>query len=136
MKKLIYLFLVLIIVACSSDSDDSSNDPFACADFDETTSSSIARQEAINYQLEDYNELVSLYGDPIDDGYFSYDNGGPFGTDFQFAFLFEDIENNSQICYTVGVECVTYTYSVGCANITSIDDCTECVNVQYWTRIG
>ena len=41
MKKLTYLFLALIIAACSSD--DSGNDPFACADFDETTSSSIAR---------------------------------------------------------------------------------------------
>ena len=59
MNKLTYLILALVIVACSSDSDDRSNDPFACADFDETTSSSIARQEAINYQLEDHNELVS-----------------------------------------------------------------------------
>ena len=127
MKKLLYLFLTVLIVACSSD-DDGSNDPFACADFDETTPSSIARQEAINYALEDYNLLVSLYGEPIDEGFY-YDGEEDIYGDFYtfYAFLFEDVldEFYDGICYTVGSECETYTYPVDCS--TSIDDCDECV---------
>ena len=130
MKKIFYLFLTVLIVACSGDDGgNDSNDPFACADFDETTPSSIARQEAINYALEDYNLLVSLYGEPIDEGFYYYDEEDIYGDFYTFyAFLFEDVENNSSnICYTVGSECETVTFNAGCPNITSIDDCDECV---------
>ena len=133
MKKLLYLFLTVLIVACSGGSDNDSNDPFACADFDETTPSSIARQEAINYDLEEYNLLVSLYGEPIDEGFYYDDEEDIYGDFYTFyAFLFEDVENNSsKICYTVGSECETITFNAGCPNITSIDECDECVGGYY-----
>ncbi len=133
MKKLIFLFLTVLIVACSGDGDNDSNDPFACADFDETTPSSIARQEAINYALDDYNILVSLYGEPIDEGFYYDENEDIYGDFYTFyAFLFEDVENNSnKICYTVGSECETITFNAGCPNITSIDECDECVGGYY-----
>jgi len=118
MKKLILLFTFLIF-ACSSEG----NDPYACTNLDGTISSSVARQRAINYQLEDYNELVSQYGQPISEGYFF--DGEEL---YYYAFLFETNENNNnKICYSVE-DCTTYTYSAGCFDINTIDDCDGCIS--------
>ena len=105
MKKLIYLFLGLLIVACSSD-DSSDNDPFDCADFDSTTSQSSARQKAISYDSAEYNRFVSAFGQPIDEGYFIYDYGdGTYDYSYMFLFLGND---DSSYGYEVTNYCITF----------------------------
>ena len=127
MKKLLIILLFIpLIFACSNDD----NDPYACANLDGTISSSVARQRAINYELEDYNELVSQYGQPISEGYFF--DGEEL---YYYAFLFETNQNNNnKICYSVE-DCTTYTFSAGCSDINTIDDCDECVS-SFDTRIN
>ena len=119
MKKL-FLFTVLTLIFACSDKVYLN----ACVNLDGTISSSVARQRAIDYQLEDYNELVSQYGQPISEGYF-FDGEGLY----YYAFLFETNQNNNnKICYSVDSECVTNTFSAGCSDINTIDDCDECVS--------
>ena len=63
-------------------------------------------------------------GQPISEGYFF--DGEEL---YYYAFLFETNQNgNNKICYSVDSECVTYTFSAGCSDINTIDDCDECVS--------
>ena len=131
MKKLLIILLFIpLIFACSNDD----NDPYACANLDGTISSSVARQRAINYELEDYNFLVSKYGEPISEGYFKDSYDGIYDEEYYYyAFLFKD--GNNKICYSVDSECATNTFSAGCSDINTIDDCDECVS-SFDTRIN
>lgn len=125
MKKLLLLSAILIF-ACSSDDSNSNT---SCTDFNASTSPSDARQAAIEYD-SDYDSLVSQYGQPISEGYFT--DGNEL---YYYAFLFETNQNsNNKICYTVDDQCVTYTYSAGCFDIDIIDNCDECVGSD--TRIN
>jgi hypothetical protein len=121
MKKILLLTFALSLFAC--DGGDDSNSNTSCTDFNASTSPSDARQAAINYDTDDYYSLISQYGQPISEGYFTDGNELYF-----YAFLFETNQNgNTKVCYSVDDECVTYTYSAGCSDIDIIDNCIECV---------
>ena len=129
MKKLLLLTFALSLFAC--DGGDDSNSNTSCTDFNASTSPSDARQAAINYDTDDYNSLISQYGQPISEGYFT--DGNEL---YLYAFLFEtNQDGNNKVCYLVEDECVTYTYSAGCSDIDIIDNCDECVGFGY-TRIN
>tara|TARA_R110000796_G_scaffold246960_2_gene372087 strand:+ start:458 stop:874 length:417 start_codon:yes stop_codon:yes gene_type:complete len=137
MKKLIYLFLTVLIVACSGGSDGGSNDPFACADFNGTTSQSSARQEAINYDSQEYNLYISSFGQPIDEGLFL--NIGSGLEDYSYIFLFAGNEGN-RYGYEVTTECVTYgtsDFPMSCNGADVIEDCDDITYGPFddYTRI-
>ena len=123
MKKLL-LLSSLLIFACSSDDSNSS---ISCTDFNASTSSSDARQAAIDYD-SDYDSLVSQYGQPINEGYFM--SSSELGVYYYYAFMFPPDLNsnvNNGKCYLVDDQCVTYTFSAECFETDDILGCDACV---------
>jgi hypothetical protein len=74
MKKLIYLFLALIIVACSSDDSNNSNNGcpinFECST---ATANDFLNLDGVN---EEYQSNVSQFGEPISDGLYQNNDDG------------------------------------------------------------
>ena len=74
MKKLLYLFLTVLIVACSGGSDGGSNDGcpinFEC--------STATANDFLNLEMvtEDYQSAVNAYGEPFSEGLYQDIDGG------------------------------------------------------------
>ena len=91
-----------------------------------------ARELAIEYDEEEYESFVNQYGDPIDAGYFGYDNGGEDYLN-EYIFLFDE-GNNQTGCYHIDMDgnCVTYWQGCNMWNNsgwgnTTIEEC-DCTN--------
>jgi hypothetical protein len=132
MKKILYLFLAVTMFACSGgdsgDANDDNNFNFDCADFDSSTAPSLARQKAINYDSNYFNLFVSEFGQPIDDGFFKYDDGYEDSEDYYYIFLFADGDGN-RYAYIVGNYCVTYGTTdypnFTCNGAGAIEECVD-----------
>ncbi|NQW36170.1 MAG: hypothetical protein HQ471_04100 [Flavobacteriales bacterium] len=74
MKKLIYLFLTVLIVSFSSDDGGGSNDGcpinFECSN---ATANDFLNLEMVT---EDYQSAVNAYGEPISEGLYQNIDGG------------------------------------------------------------
>ena len=129
MKNLLYLFLAVSIIACSSGGDGNDDDDFNfdCADFDGITTPSVARQKAINYDSQEYNLYVSEFSQPIDDGFFKYESGSG-DPDYYYIFLFADGADD-RYTYRVGNYCVTYGTTdypkYACNGVGAIEECVD-----------
>ena len=74
MKKGIYLFLALLIVACSSDDGGGSND--GCPINFECSTATVNDFLNLEDVTEDYQSTVNTYGEPISEGLYQNMDGG------------------------------------------------------------
>ena len=96
MKNILYLFLVLTIFACSSDSDGNSNTSSVEGRWNLSSSSNNGVEENLNYC--DLKTYIELNNDGSGLGYVYYtdtpDNSETCGLDFTFNITFSETSNN------------------------------------------
>jgi len=98
MKNILYLFLVLTIFACSSDSDGNSNTSSVEGRWNLSSSSNNGVEENLNYC--DLKTYIELNNDGSGLGYVYYTDTPnnpeiePCGLDFTFNITFSETSNN------------------------------------------
>ena len=111
MKKLIYIFLTVLIVACSGGNDGGSDDGcpinFEC--------STATENDFLNLEMvtEEYQSYIASYGEPISGGLVQDEGGG-----FNWRWVWLN-ENGEEVCVTVTCSDCSYLIFSG------IDGCSQ-----------
>ena len=135
-NRAIVLALLVTAIGCNPDDELSGWSDWGCPEIYGDGTPEQARELALEYEFSDYESLVSQHGEPIDEGYFGYDNGGD---DFlhEYIFLFDNTNPgyNARICYSTNMDgaCITNEFNACLSDVMTIEDCEECA--LYMTRI-
>ena len=139
--RAIALALLVTAIGCNPDDELSGWSDWGCPEIYGDGTPEQARELALEYEFSDYESLVSQHGEPIDEGYFGYDDGSHIGepgdSRYEYIFLFNnsDPDYETHICYMIDMDggCVTYEFNACHLDMMTIEDCEECA--QHMTRI-